>query len=83
MGFSRKLEEIGQAMDEMTSQKDLADFLKNPENAQKVNGLVEDVRDALVHYQVHTLNTFTRIISNVHCRRHYDWTSTPRVVNRS
>jgi len=41
-------------MDSMTSQEDLADLLKNPENAQKVNGLVEDVRYALISYQVRT-----------------------------
>jgi len=39
-------------MDSMTTRKDLAHVLKNPENAQKVNGLVEDVRYALTDYQV-------------------------------
>jgi len=77
------LEEIGQAMDSMTSQKDFSHFLKSPENAQKVNGLVEDVRYALIDYQVHTPKTLTRIVSNVRCRRRYDWTPTPRVVSKS
>jgi len=39
-------------MDSMTTQKDLADFLKTPRNAQKVNDLVEDIRYALMNYQV-------------------------------
>jgi len=52
MGISRKLEEIGQSMHSITIQKDFADFLKNPENAQKLNGLVEDIRYALMDYQV-------------------------------
>jgi hypothetical protein len=41
-------------MDSMTTQKDLADFLNNPENAQRLNGLVEDIRYALMDYQVCT-----------------------------
>jgi len=39
-------------MDSMIIQKDLALFLKNPKNAQKVNGLVQDTRYALMDYQV-------------------------------
>ena len=70
-------------MDSVTSQKDLADFLENPENAQKVNGLVEDVCYALTDYQVHIPKTLTRIISNIRRRSRYNWTSTPRVVSRS
>jgi len=46
------LKEIGQAMDSMTTQKDLALFLKNSENAQKLNGFVQDIRYALMDYQV-------------------------------
>jgi len=70
-------------MDSMTSQKDLADFLKNLENSQKANGMMEDVRYALIDYQVHTPKTLTRIISNIRRRRRYDWTSMPRIVSRS
>jgi len=36
----------------MANQKDLALFLKTPENAQKVNILVQDIRYALMNYQV-------------------------------
>jgi len=39
-------------MDSMTDQKDLALFLKTSDNAQKVNGLVQDIRYALMEYQV-------------------------------
>ena len=70
-------------MDSMTSQKDFSHFLSNPENAQNVNGLVEDVRYALIDYQVRIPESLTRTISNILCRRRYDWTSTPRIVNRS
>ena len=52
MGIARKLEAIAQDMDSMTIQKDLALFLKKSENAQKLNGLVQDTRYALMEYQV-------------------------------
>ena len=43
-------------MDSVITQKDLADFFRTPENAQKVNSLVEDIRFALMNYQVRTPN---------------------------
>ena len=44
MGITRKLEEVGQTIGSITAQEDLAGFLNNPENARKLNGLVEDIR---------------------------------------
>jgi len=41
-------------MGSMAAQKDLAEFFKNPQNAQKLNELVEDIRYALIDYQVRT-----------------------------
>jgi len=52
MGIGRRLKEIGQDMDSIESQIDLGLFLKKPENAQKLNGLVQDIRYALMDYQV-------------------------------
>ena len=39
-------------MGSVATRKDLMDFLKNPENAWNLNGLVEDIRYALIDYQV-------------------------------
>jgi len=39
-------------MGSVATQEGLARFLGIPKNAQKVNGLVEDIRDALMDYQV-------------------------------
>jgi len=39
-------------MGSVATREDLALFLGIPENALKVNGLVEDIRDALMDYQV-------------------------------
>ena len=39
-------------MGSMATRKDLVDFLNNPKNAQNLNGLIEDLRRALMDYQV-------------------------------
>ena len=39
----------------MATQKDITQFLDNTENAQKLNDLVEDIREAVMDYQVRTL----------------------------
>jgi len=39
-------------MTSMAARKDLALFLKNPENGQKLNVPVQDIRYALMDYQV-------------------------------
>lgn len=39
-------------MESMTNQNNLVDFLDDPGNAQWVNGLVEDIRYAMMDYQV-------------------------------
>jgi len=42
----QEIGEIGQVMDPMAI-RDLVLFLRNPENAQELNGLVQDIRGAL------------------------------------
>jgi hypothetical protein len=46
------LKEVDQALDSITTHKDLVQFLNVTENAQKLNDLVEDIRDAFMGYQV-------------------------------
>ena len=50
--ITRKLKEVNQALDSITTQNDLAQFLSNSKNAQELNGLVEDIHDAFIGYQV-------------------------------
>jgi len=52
-------------MESITTQEDLALFLKNPENAQKLNGLVEDIRDALIEYQVCSPKSLALVVANI------------------
>ena len=80
MGINRKLKDISQAMNSMTTPDNLANFLKNPEDAQGLNGLVEDIRCALMDYRVCTLKQLALIVSNIHFRLHYNETSMMKTV---
>jgi hypothetical protein len=64
MGIPRKLKEISQALDSVTTRNDLAQFLNDADNGQKLNDLVEDLRDALMSYQVCIPRTHGLIASN-------------------
>jgi hypothetical protein len=50
--ITRKLKVVGRALDSITTQNNLAQFLNDTENAQKLNSLVGDIRSAMVGYQV-------------------------------
>jgi len=52
-------------MDLMTNKKDFTLFLKVPENAQKLNDLVQDVRYALMDYQVYSPKSLVLTIVNI------------------
>ena len=69
-------------MGSVTGRTDLVDFLNSPENAQRLNGLVEDVRYAVVEYQVRAPDTFTLVASNICLRVLHNETPTIRAVNR-
>ena len=69
--MARKLEGIRQALDQMAAQEDIARFLNNADNAQKLNGLVEDIREAVMDYQVRSSKGPVLIASNVRPRLPY------------
>jgi len=60
----------------MISQKDIAQFLNNTENAQKLNDLVDDIHEAVMEYQVCTPKALALIIPNIFLRLPYNKTST-------
>lgn len=62
-GVGRKLKQVGQTMDPIMTQRDLAEFLNNSENAQELNLLVEDIRYALIDYRVCSLSILGLVIS--------------------
>ena len=54
MRIGRKLEDTRQDLALLGEQGKTEGFFNNVENADKLDGLVEDVRDAVIDYQVCT-----------------------------
>ena len=52
MQVSRKLQAVTQDLDLVVKQGNIEGFFRNLENADRFSGLVEDIRDAMVEYQV-------------------------------
>ena len=80
--ISRKLEEVIREMNSITTQFDLVDFLNDPDNAQRVDGLVEDVRYALMDYQVCAPERLALLTTNAWLRLRYKEIYTTRAVKR-
>ena len=66
----------------LTTRSDLADFLNNPKNVQMLDGLVEDIRHALMGYHVCVPKLLTLIIPNICLRHRYKGTSVKRAARR-
>ena len=50
--MSRKLQTAHQDLSQLAEQGKIEAFLKNVGNADRLGGLLEDVRDAMIEYQV-------------------------------
>jgi len=56
MGLARKLGDIHQSLTLLAEQREVIRSLINAESAQRINGLVEDIHEVLMDYQVCVLN---------------------------
>jgi len=70
-------------MDPITTKKDLALFLKKPENAQKLNDLVQDIRYALMDYQVCTHERLALVVADILPRLRCDEICMMKAVSQS
>jgi len=70
-------------MDPITTKKDLALFLKKPENAQKLNDLVQGIRYAVMDYQVCAHERLALVVVDVLSRLRSNGIGTMKAVNRS
>lgn len=77
----RKLEDVRQALDPITTQKNIAQFLNNVENAQKLNGLVDDIREAVLDYQVCAPKGLVLVVPNVRHRLPYSRIPTTTLID--
>ena len=67
----------------MEEQGKIEGFFNNVENADRLGGLVEDIRDAMIEYQVCVRGLFVSGTSDVRARPRYSKTSTTRVAGSS
>ena len=51
--MNRKLKDVGRELVPLERQGKVEGFFNNAENAGKLSSLVEDIRDAMMEYQVH------------------------------
>ena len=78
--ITRSLENVCQGLALLEGQGKVVGFFNNVENADKLNGAVEDVRDAVMEYQVCVRILFATGPSDIHARLRYNKTSTTRTV---
>ena len=81
MGIVRGLEKIVQELEPLAEQGKVEGFFNNVKNADKLGGLVEDIRDAVMEYQVRNQNKFTSPMPDIYFRLRCNKTSTIRAVN--
>ena len=60
MGMNRKLQDVGRDLAPLKKQGKVEGFFNNSENAGKLSSLVEDIRDAMMEYQVYSSATHFR-----------------------
>ena len=66
MRIARTLEDVRQELALLAEQGKVAGFLANTPNAQKINDLMEDIRQVMMDYQVCTSgNPFLPCLMNV------------------
>ena len=81
MGITRKLEDVRRALELMAAQENIAQFLNNIDNAQKLNDLVDSIREAVLDYQVYTPEGLALTTSNAYFRLSYTRVSTTTPVD--
>jgi hypothetical protein len=65
----------------LVEQGKIEGFFNNIRNADKLGGLVEDIRDAAMDYQVRNQRELVGLSSDIRFRLRYNKISTTRTVN--
>ena len=79
--MTRKLENVLQELKPLAEQGNIEGFFSNPKNADKLSGLVGDIHNAVMDYQVCSWGEPTMLIPDSHPRFHYNETSMNKVVS--
>jgi len=77
----RELEKILGELEPLAEQGKVEGFFNNVRNAGKLAGLVEDIRDAVMEYQVCSRDQLISLVSDIYFGLRYNKTSMTRAVN--
>ena len=77
----RKLEVVLRELEPLANQGKVKGFFNNFKNADKLGGLVEDIRDAVMDYQVRNQCGLTSPMPDIYLRPRCNKTSIRRAVN--
>ena len=80
MRFARKLDGVLHELKPLVDQGKIAGFFLNVKNSEKLGGLAEDIRDAMMEYQVCTSLQFISTTPEACTRHHCSKISTTKVV---
>ena len=79
----REFERIVRELEPLAKQGRVEGFFNNIANADKLGGLVEDIRDVVMEYQVCNENKLTSCMPELYSRLRYNKISMARAVNSS
>jgi len=65
----------------LAEQGNVEGFFNNPKNAEKLSGLVGDIHDAVMDYQVCSQSESIMLVPDAHLRLHYNKTSMEKAVS--
>ena len=82
-GTARSLEDICRGLARLEEQGKVEGFFNNVENADKLSGAVEDIRDAVIEYQACIRILSATSTSDIRTRLYCSKTSTTRIVSSS
>ena len=77
------MQDVRQDLALLVEQGKIEGFFNNAENAGKLGGLVEDIRDAMIEYQVCGRKLAISSTSDIRIRLRYSKISTTRAVGSS
>jgi len=77
----RKLENVLRELEPLADQGKVEGFFNNVKNSDKLGGLAEDIRDALMGYQVSNQNGLAFPVPNPNSRLRYNKTSMTIAAN--
>ena len=82
-GILREFEKILRELEPLAEQGKVEGFFNNVKNADKLSGLVEDIRDTVMEYQVSNQGERAFPIPDICFRLRYNKTPTIRTANSS